>query len=904
MLADHRVKARGLTMKSVYKSAFVLLAVLAGLLVAGCEMGSRLVERETSSGGTSGKSLVRFLLPGALYDSRTVYPSVDTANLIYRIFAYNSSSGTDIPVGTFNGGSVIQAWVSEGSWAFRLEAFPAGTTDFFSDNTVFLAYAPEVQILLSSPLTEVALQMNYTNNNSEGTGSISVSYSLPSGSGVIGAEYLLNGVKGQTFFPIDAEQVILALSDVPSGPSLLTTQFMGSDGRILGTRTDLCHILANTVSEAYFSIPSGALQSPVTGNVPASPVLTSVDFVMGEGSFCEYLVKWVDASSDERGFAVFMDGSTKPLAVVLQNASAASVFLPTGSSVTLYVVAFNSNGASVPSNPQTVTPQPTIAVYVNLMGGSIDGYPPAFTLQTPENTPVTLPGTPIKNGYILQGWYQDYDLTIPFDLGTPVTGAVSLYAKWISADLDLTETGVGTNLMVYTNNSTISLGGTVVSSNGTPDLVVSRNGVDVTVARNGSDWSVVESALFDGIYTYVITASLNGSEVTLYRTIYLDTVKPTAMVTNPVSSPYIFSSAYQLFTLTVSDSGSGVNQVRYSIDGTTWQDAGDAGSGDWIMNPLDDVSGYRTLAYEVYDQAGNVETGAFQYTNDFDSVTVTETEINTTDLVYRNSGTYPLKGVATAATAPAISLVRNGTTLQTWGSSTVWSYQETDLADGLYTYTITATSVGGKTTSITRDVFVDSTQPEISVTSTQTVFNAPTQVFEGTVSDGTGSGLSTIEYSLDNTTWTQITPASGIWTLNLNDGVEGSRTVYIKATDVAGNSTTIDILYTNSFSGSVSVTVSIVNPAEPDLSFSPGSGSLSIPYTSTGNVEISAPAGYTGYVWKLNGTELAQTNNVCTINLASGEAKDLYLMGTNTLSLIINDNGEYYSGSYTFTVTN
>lgn len=889
-------------MKCVYKSAFVLLAVLAGLLVAGCEMGSRLVERETSSGGTSGKSLVRFVLPGALYDSRTVYPSVDAANLIYRIFAYNSSSGTDIPVGTFNGGSVIQAWVSEGAWAFRLEAFPAGTTDFFSDNTVFLAYAPEVQILLSSPLTEVALQMNYTNNNSEGTGSISVSYSLPSGSGVIGAEYLLNGVKGQTFFPIDADQVILALSDVPSGPSLLTTQFMDSDGRILGTRTDLCHILANTVSEAYFSIPAGALQSPVTGNVPASPVLTSVDFVMGEGSFCKYSVKWVDASSDERGFAVFMDGSTKPLAVVLQNVSAASVFLPTGSSVTLYVVAFNSNGASVPSDPQTVPPQPTIAVTVNLMGGSIDGNPSEFTLQTPENTPITLPGTPIKNGYILQGWYQDYDLTMPFDLGTPVTGAVSLFAKWIS-DLDLTETGVGTNVTVYTNYPTISLGGTVSSLDGTPELMVTRNSVNVTVTRNGSDWSVVDSALPNGTYTYVITASLNESEVRLNRTIYLDTVKPTAMVTNPVSSPYIFSSAYQLFTLTVSDSGSGVNQVRYSIDGTTWQDAVEDVSDAWLMNPHDDVSGYRTLAYEVYDQAGNVETGAFQYTNDFDSVTVTETVIGTSSQVIRSSGTFMLDGAATATTAPTISLVRDGILKQTWPASTSWNYPESGLSDGLYVYTITATSVSGKISSITRTVLVDSTQPALVVTSTATLFTSPAQSFAGTVADA-GSGLSTIEYSMDNVVWNTLTPVANEWKLNLNDGVEGSRTVYIKATDVAGNSKTIDIPYTNSFTGSVSVTVSIVNPAEPDLSFSPSSGSLSIPYTSTGNVEISAPAGYTGYVWKLNGTELAQTNNVCTINLASGEAKDLYLMGTNTLSLIINDNGEYYSGSYTFTVTN
>ena len=37
-----------------------------------------------------------------------------------------------------------------------------------------------------------------------------------------------------------------------------------------------------------------------------------------------------------------------------------------------------------------------------------------------------------KDGYILEGWYTDYALTIPFDFSQPVKSNVTLYAKWIA----------------------------------------------------------------------------------------------------------------------------------------------------------------------------------------------------------------------------------------------------------------------------------------------------------------------------------------------------------------------------------------------------------------------------------------------------------------------------------------
>ena len=42
----------------------------------------------------------------------------------------------------------------------------------------------------------------------------------------------------------------------------------------------------------------------------------------------------------------------------------------------------------------------------------------------------TEPGNPVREGYIFGGWYTDSDLTQPYNFATPVTGDLTLYAKW------------------------------------------------------------------------------------------------------------------------------------------------------------------------------------------------------------------------------------------------------------------------------------------------------------------------------------------------------------------------------------------------------------------------------------------------------------------------------------------
>jgi len=75
-----------------------------------------------------------------------------------------------------------------------------------------------------------------------------------------------------------------------------------------------------------------------------------------------------------------------------------------------FTVSFNSNGGS------TVTSQ-------NVLAGQR----------------AIRPADPTRAGYTFGGWYTNATLTTPFDFNTPVTGNVTLYAKWIAND-----TGPGT----------------------------------------------------------------------------------------------------------------------------------------------------------------------------------------------------------------------------------------------------------------------------------------------------------------------------------------------------------------------------------------------------------------------------------------------------------------------------
>lgn len=52
------------------------------------------------------------------------------------------------------------------------------------------------------------------------------------------------------------------------------------------------------------------------------------------------------------------------------------------------------------------------------------------SVQVEDGVAVSKPADPTKTGYAFAGWYSDEDLTKAYDFASPVTGAITLYAKW------------------------------------------------------------------------------------------------------------------------------------------------------------------------------------------------------------------------------------------------------------------------------------------------------------------------------------------------------------------------------------------------------------------------------------------------------------------------------------------
>lgn len=75
---------------------------------------------------------------------------------------------------------------------------------------------------------------------------------------------------------------------------------------------------------------------------------------------------------------------------------------------------------------QTTSAASTYVVIFEPYGGKMDVQ---YIPNVQHNSTISLP-TPVKDGFIFRGWYQDTALTIPFTATTKVTDNLTLYAKW------------------------------------------------------------------------------------------------------------------------------------------------------------------------------------------------------------------------------------------------------------------------------------------------------------------------------------------------------------------------------------------------------------------------------------------------------------------------------------------
>ncbi len=86
-------------------------------------------------------------------------------------------------------------------------------------------------------------------------------------------------------------------------------------------------------------------------------------------------------------------------------------------------------------------------VFFDTMGGSeID----AITVDLAD--PVSAPDDPVKEGYVFDGWYLDENYRNAYDFANPITGDLTLYAKWVEDTDDDPDDPISETTITFVSN--------------------------------------------------------------------------------------------------------------------------------------------------------------------------------------------------------------------------------------------------------------------------------------------------------------------------------------------------------------------------------------------------------------------------------------------------------------------
>ncbi len=463
-----------------------------------------------------------------------------------------------------------------------------------------------------------------------------------------------------------------------------------------------------------------------------------------------------------------------------------------------------------------------------------------------------------------------------------------------------------TKPVVALNDPGTNLHGTVqLSTNpaGTTDPGADPSGIVSTAYEispaGANTWSAVAATwnttgVADGVYdirALVTDAAGNVSDPSVVGSKRVDNTAPTTAASGVPSG---FSSSDVTVTLSASDSGSGVSDTLYQVDGGTVQH----GTSVVIAAPADGSNdGSHTITFQSVDAAGNVETQQ-SVTVQIDATPPACASCSASDYLH---GTVTLSATPSDSgagiTSVAFQYSADGTTWTTIGTdatgsagaySTSWATSAA--GDGAYHLQAVITDGAANVTPVDLHpggagvVVIDNTAPSASV-------GAPTAgaVVGGTVTiSASASDANPLTYAFLVNGSQVASGASPSTSWSSTSVSDGPAQVQVRATDPAGNST---------LSAAVTVTVDNQSPA-PSLS-DPGSAISGTPTLSvstdadTQTVEYQRrPQG--GSTWTSIGTAGAPF----TQPFATGAVAD----GTYELRAIATDQAGHTGTSGTRTV--
>ena len=290
----------------------------------------------------------------------------------------------------------------------------------------------------------------------------------------------------------------------------------------------------------------------------------------------------------------------------------------------------------------------------------------------------------------------------------------------------------------------------------------------------------------DGTHDFSVRANDNTGNIGAYgnHVFKIDTTDPTGSIIISNGATYTTTTSAAL-SLSYSDSGSGVDQVRYSNDGTwdtePWEAV--ASSRSWTLTGGD---GSKTVYCQVKDRAGRssqtysdtviLDTTRPPAPSPDDKVTGWS-RYNTTTFTWSPSS--DISGIA-----GYYYKVDTGSEINTTSTSAPLNQQR----DGTHNFSVSAVDNAGNIGAYGSHEFkIDTTDPTGSIT----INNGATYVTSTSASlslsySDSGSGVDLVRYSNDGTWDTEPWEAPAIsksWTLT---GGDGTKTVYYQIKDKAG----------------------------------------------------------------------------------------------------------------------
>ncbi len=710
--------------------------------------------------------------------SQTIAGTVTDAHPGSTVTLYDNGSATAL------GTATVQ---SNGTWSTSV-TLTSGQNSIVAKDTDLAGNTGASSALVYSLGAVPSLTEALTTDTGSSSTDKTTSIDTVTGSGVAGAvvSFTIDGVAATTTATADASGVY---SYTPAGLADGPHTIVASETNAYGTGssaplTFMLDTKAPAVTEAL-TTDSGT---------SSTDAITNVDTLTGGG--------------DPNAVVHFTIDGSASTTTATANASGVYSFTPTGLSDGSHTIVASEtdlagNTGSVPLTFTLDTTAPvvaitssggTVAAISQTIAGTVTDAHPGSTVTLYDNGSTTALGTATvqSNGTwsttVTLASGQNSIVANDTDLAgntgtsgavvyTVQPGQVPVVTEALSHDNGASSTDRITNNPALfgtgDNNATVTL-----SENGTV--------LGTTTANSSGAWAFTPTGLADGAHSIVASetnATGTGKAVLNFT---LDTTKPAVTIALKTDSG---SSATDHYTNSAVVGGGGDPNatVQLTVDGGSTPVSVTADpSGTWTYAPVGLADGAHMIVASETDLAGNSHAVSLSFTLDTTKPAVTEalktdSGTSSTDTI-TNVDTLTGSGDANAIVHFTIDGVVS-TTTATANASGQWTYTPASLADGQHTIVATETDKAGNVGTATLGFTLDTTPPQVAITSAGGLVSTATQTVSGTGEAGTKVAL----FDGTNAIGTSVTVDSqGNWSEQVTLAV-GNHPLTAKDTDTAGN---------------------------------------------------------------------------------------------------------------------